>query len=108
MTDDDQLKEIAPGVYEGVSPAKNEVRRFIALPENLTDDEELRVTVAALDMRPEAAFAINLKEKNESIGGRTFIRYLSDADPKELETRAKLAQNCLTELRLEGREGKLS
>lgn len=91
-----KLKEIEPGIYEGHSPAKNEVRRFIKLPDGLTDDEMTAAVEAVWGVdtsvgdpwKKTVHLSHNLREKNEEIGGSTFVRFLADASLETLRERA--------------------
>ena len=82
----DQLKEIAPNLYEGMSPKKNERRKFVLLPDGLTDQELIEGLegMYGLDSKKEpwdgtAHLQYDITEKIEIINGRKYIRLLLEA-----------------------------
>ena len=88
----DELKEIAPNLYEGTSPKKVEKRRFILLPDGLTDQELMQGLegMYGLDPKKEAWDATahlqhDLTQKIEIINGRRYIRLLLGAPIEKME-----------------------
>ncbi|MFH1089441.1 MAG: hypothetical protein V1716_03390 [Candidatus Uhrbacteria bacterium] len=106
------LKEIAPGIYEGTSPAKGEVRRFIKLPKGLDRSEMVAGLEAILgfDSRKNPGDAtrhwfFDITEKKEEIGGEIYFRCLETADVLDLEQGLKDFNNRLKEYRAAHSEG---
>ncbi len=107
-----ELTELGPGIYEGQSPAKNEVRRFILIPDGLTE-KELDSGLQFLYIKePEkqSAFAhliFDLGEKMEEIGGKQYIRFLADSSIEDLrEWLDKFKEGVENCRERESREGK--
>ena len=105
-----ELREIAPNIYEGISPAKGEVRRFILLPE-VTEAEMLKGLEEMFGKdstkNPWDAtvhFAYDLTEKNETINGQTYQRCLANAEIRSMQERLRKFNDRVARFRSEQKQ----
>ena len=88
----DKLTEIAPNMYEGMSPARKEIRRFALLPDGLTKEEMLQGLEGLLGLDSKnnpgdatAHLQHDLTEKNEVIDDKTYFRFIANAELSEMK-----------------------